>query len=219
MIKIGLVGDLSFGNAELFAKALDQALATSDYVVQLGDITPAGYPLLKARMQQNSKLHAVRGNHDPLPDFLAATGYLSGAWMIGIGGPNLVAIAGIDNSEDHLGDGDWRMLDALAKSPAPYKFVCAHKSPSPILLPPDGQESVHIMGEGNTPSPDAIKLIAALKAMNAAMCVGHLHSGAWARTAWGDLIVEGRGGSTTPAFFTQLIVQPEGWIAHSVQVQ
>ena len=229
MVTIGLVGDCSQGDATLLAKAVDAAMVSSDVVVVLGDVNSAdgqaGYEVIKSR-RASGKLHVIPGNHDtdgPGDWNRLAQPNTYGPpprqWIKEVDGATLI---GLDNSGDNIGDAGWLILnnyDAMAK-PGPI-FVFVHKSLSPLILP-DGTESKHIVAEG-APCPDAEKLKAWIASHNATACCGHYHGSALMRTSYGTVVLEGRGGSPGYAGkamcgWTQILVQPEGWTAHPVDL-
>jgi hypothetical protein len=223
-MKLAIVGDCSQGDPALFAKALDAAFAAADVVVQVGDINSSdhtSYDVVKARLAAGKPLHLVPGNHDTQGPG-SWDSYLPGLpkqWIVENYGMTLI---GLDNSNDNIGKDGWAILnnyDAAPKSDPVFVFV--HKSLSTLLLP-DGSESNHIVSEGAS-NPDADKLKKWVADHEATVCCGHFHGSAIMRAAYGDVILEGRGGAqgyhgSPVCGYTLICVQPEGWTAHPVDL-
>jgi predicted phosphodiesterase len=216
-LQLALVGDLSNQPSDRLAKVLDAALAGNaelnpvvpgaDLVVQLGDLS-AAYDAVRARLA-SGKLMVVKGNHD---DRFAELGTPLN-WRMEV--RNLVTLIGVDNSTDVISPEGWALLEEPSKTP--FTFVFAHKSPMPLVLP-DGSESRHIMGEGQS-CPDADRLVELLRTHADAMAVGHFHGWTLQFTPHGvPLICEGRGGAAPSLGYSLINVLPEGWVMHSVDV-
>jgi hypothetical protein len=225
VLRLGIVGDCSQGDANLLARAIDAALAGSDQVVLVGDVNSSdnqsGYDVVKARLS-SGKISVVPGNHDTQgPGDWSKLGALPKQWIKMRGGATLI---GLDNSCDAIGPDGWSILgsyDAQPQKPQGPIFVFVHKSLSPLVLP-DGTESTHVVSEGAA-NADADKLKAWIAAREATVCCGHYHGWALLRAPYGDVILEGRGGSQGYAGskvcgWTQVIVQAEGWTAHPVSL-
>jgi hypothetical protein len=226
VLKIGIVGDCSQGDAGLFTKALDAAIAASDVVVVVGDINSSdhsSYDVLKARMGASpGKVFPIPGNHDIQGPGSWDT-YLTGVpktWRKDF--PEAVLL-GLDNSSDNpsvLTADSWALINAYAPD-ARFLFLFAHKALSALILL-DGSESRHIMGEGST-DDDAQKLMTWMRAHEAVICCGHYHGASYMQTSYGQVILEGRGGSqgyqgSAVCGYTLVYVQPEGWTLHAIDL-
>lgn len=205
MLKLAIVGDLSFQDPNRLAQALDAALATADVVVQVGDLHP-GYDVVKARLA-SGKLLVVPGNHDTEWDTRLA---LPRQWVKDLPAATLI---GLDNSADVINQADWNILNAYVPNGKPL-FLFMHKPLSTLVLP-DGNESNHIMGEGS-PCPDAIKLQDWMLAHHASMGCGHYHGSTVMDTRYSTVVLDGRGGAAPQLGYTMLYIQPEGWTAHAI---
>ena len=223
-LRLGIVGDCSQGDAGLLAKALDAALNGSDAVVLVGDVNSAdgqaGYDAVKARLG-TGKLSVIPGNHDTQgPGDWNKLGGLPKQWRVDR--TEGVTLIGLDNSCDAIGDAGWAILNDYAAHPtAGALFVAVHKSLSPLILP-DGTESTHVVSEaGWASNADAAKLREWVGDHEATVCCGHYHGAAIMRDRYGDVILEGRGGSQGYAGapvcgWTSVIVTPDGWNAHQI---
>ncbi len=213
MLKMAVVGDLSQNDPSRLAQALDVALGAADLVVQVGDINP-GYDVIKQRLT-TGKLLCIPGNHDTQGpgNWDASLPGLPKQWQKTVQGVYLI---GLDNTNDTINADGWKMLqDYVQVEPPPPLFVFCHKPLSPIVLP-DGTESLHIMGEGSLPNADAEKLKHFLEPLDATLCHGHYHGWTLMKPSYGTVILEGRGGAAPQIGYTLFIIQPEGWVAHSV---
>lgn len=218
--RIGFVGDCSQNDETLLGRALDAALASSDVVVQVGDINSKppgsnGYEAVKARLG-TGKLFPVPGNHDTGgPGDWGLLPNLPKQWRRDYPAATLI---GLDNSTPTLDQANWDLLAAYGKNPpkAPL-FVFMHMALSPLILP-DGTESTHIMGEGSQVH-DGERLKGWLTGLTAAVCCGHYHGASVMQASYATVILDGRGGSQgyfgkPVCGWTQILVQPEGWTAH-----
>jgi hypothetical protein len=215
MLKLAVVGDLSQNDPSRLAQALDAAIGVADVVVQLGDINP-GYDVVKDRMKSSGKLLCIPGNHDTQGpgNWDASLPGTPKQWQKTVNGVYLI---GLDNTNDTVNQAGWDLLNTYVNSGPPTLplFVFCHKPLSPIVLP-DGTESTHIMGEGAFPCADAEKLKKFLEPLDATLCHGHYHGWTLMKPSYGTVILEGRGGAAPQIGYTLFLIQPEGWVAHSV---
>jgi hypothetical protein len=209
MLKIAIVGDLSFNDPKRLAIVLDAALGVADCVIQVGDLHP-GYDVVKYRLNTN-KLLVVPGNHDTEWErFLS----LPRQWIRRFPG---VCLIGLDNSNDQIDQDGWSLLNGFAPiNDKEQLFLFMHKPLSTIVFP-DGTESNHIMGEGSS-CPDAVKLQQWATSHHATLCHGHYHGWTLMNTSYGTVIVDGRGGAASQLGYTLFSIQPEGWSAHAISL-
>lgn len=215
-MKIALVGDLSFGDPARLAAVLDAALnatASTDAVIQLGDLHPA-YPQVTSRYATSwHKLAPVPGNHDT--DY--GTIGCPRTWRKDLTDPQTgvtATLLGLDNSAGTL-TADSKALFAQPKT-AQYEFVFAHMPPCELVLP-DGSPNGHNMAEtGQAGAGDAAWLRDQLKARADAYGCGHYHGMTFQQTQFAPVIVDGRGGAAPELAYTLITVTPDGWVLHSV---
>lgn len=217
-MKIALVGDLSFGDPARLAAVLDAALnatASTDAVIQLGDLHP-GYQQVKSRYATNGhKLSPVPGNHDADYDSIGCPR----TWRRDLADPQTgvtVTLIGLDNSAGTL-TADSKVLLGRPKT-AQYEFVFAHMPPCELVLP-DGSPNEHNMAEtGQAGADDAAWLRDQLKGRADAYGCGHYHGFTMQQTSFAPIIVDGRGGAAPELAYTLITVTPAGWVIHSVGV-
>lgn len=215
-MKIALVGDLSFGDPARLAVVLDAALmatASTDAVIQLGDLHPA-YQQVKSRYATNGhKLAPVPGNHDVDYDTIGCPR----TWRQDLTDPQTgvtVTLTGLDNSAGTLSP-ESKALLARPKT-SDFEFVFAHMPPSELVLP-DGSTNGHNMAEtGQAGADDAAWLRDQLKARADAYGCGHYHSWTFQQTEFAPVIVDGRGGAAPELAYTLITVTKDGWVLHSV---
>jgi len=208
-VKIGVVGDLSFGDPGRLAAVLDAALIACDYVVQVGDLHPA-YPQVTSRYATSGhKLFPVPGNHDVDYNSIGCPR----TWRLDLQAPS-VTLLGLDNAAGSLSP-DSKVLFNAAKT-ARFEFVFAHMPPCELVLP-DGSTNGHNMAEAGG-GADADWLTNMLKTRADAMFCGHYHGWTYQQAPFGPIIVDGRGGAAPELAYTLLTVTDEGWVLHSVGV-
>jgi predicted phosphodiesterase len=208
-VKIGVVGDLSFGDPSRLSAVLDAALIACDYVVQVGDLHPA-YPQVTSRYATSGhKLFPIPGNHDTDYDSIGCPR----VWRLDIQYPS-VTLLGLDNSAGTLSPQS-KALFGAAKS-AQFEFTFAHMPPCELVLP-DGSTNGHNMAEAGG-GDDAAWLRDQLKVRADAMCCGHYHSWTYQQSSFGPVIVDGRGGAAPELAYTLITVTDDGWVLHSVGV-
>jgi predicted phosphodiesterase len=211
MLKIGIVGDLSLQNPARLDRCLQAAFdASPDLVVQVGDLHPAYNVVAKYIKAHRDNFFIIPGNHDEDFDTL-------GQRRQWVKKTDAAFLVGLDNSKDQFSAETWDILDGITTT-TPI-FVFAHKPLSRIVLP-DGSESGHIMGEnGDKGIADAKRLSGWLKAKGVDLLVtGHYHSWTFQRTSYCNVLVEGRGGAAPNLGYTLILIQPEGWTFHPVQI-
>lgn len=215
-MKIALVGDLSFGDPSRLSAVLDAALnatASTDAVIQLGDLHP-GYQQVKSRYLTNGhKLAPVPGNHDTDYDSIGCPR----TWRQDLADPQTgvtVTLLGLDNSAGIL-SADSKALFGQPKT-ADFEFVFAHMPPCELVLP-DGSPNGHNMAESGG-AEDAAWLRSQLAQRADAYGCGHYHSWTYQQTSFGPVILDGRGGAAPELAYTLITVTPDGWVLHSVGV-